>query len=134
MITTYRQRLEAMVGPERISTTSVTWLASGLPRTLGREREQLGLLLRRQQLATEQCPHPPCHVGTPQGKEIPMSKIKQDERSPDPAVRKEAHFADNARHWSHKAWAMCVTATAKRRRREASRQRQAIRKDLLTFC
>jgi hypothetical protein len=45
MITTYRQRLEAMVGPERISTTSVTWLASGLPRNLGHEREQLGLLL-----------------------------------------------------------------------------------------
>jgi hypothetical protein len=63
MITTYRQRLEAMVGPERISTTSVTWLASGLPRNLGHEREQLGLLLGRQQLATEQCPHPPCHVG-----------------------------------------------------------------------
>jgi hypothetical protein len=40
-------------------------------------------------------------TGTPQGKEIPMSKIKQGERSPDPAVRKEAHFADNARHWNH---------------------------------
>jgi hypothetical protein len=38
----------------------------------------------------------------PQGQEIPMSKIKQGERSPDPAVRKEAHFADNARHFSHK--------------------------------
>jgi len=34
MITTYRQRLEAMVGPERISTTSVTWLASRLPELL----------------------------------------------------------------------------------------------------
>jgi hypothetical protein len=34
----------------------------------------------------------------PQGQEIPMSKIKQGERSPDPAVRKEAHFADSARH------------------------------------
>jgi hypothetical protein len=38
----------------------------------------------------------------PNGQEIPMSKIKQGERSPDPRVRKEAHFADNARHWNHK--------------------------------
>jgi hypothetical protein len=28
-------------------------------------------------------------TGTPQGKEIPMSKIKQGERSPDPAVQKK---------------------------------------------
>ena len=41
-------------------------------------------------------------TGTPQGKEIAMSKIKQGECSSDPAVRKEAHFADNARHWDHK--------------------------------
>jgi hypothetical protein len=32
----------------------------------------------------------------PNGQEIPMSKIKQAK------VRKEAHFADNARHWNHK--------------------------------
>jgi hypothetical protein len=38
----------------------------------------------------------------PQGQEIPMSKIKQGENSPDAAVRKEARFADNARHWNHK--------------------------------
>ena len=38
----------------------------------------------------------------PQGQEIPMSKIKQGERSENPAVRKEARFADNARHWNHK--------------------------------
>jgi hypothetical protein len=31
----------------------------------------------------------------PNGQEIPMSKIKQGERSPDPAVRKEVRFADN---------------------------------------
>ena len=37
----------------------------------------------------------------PQGQEIPISKIKQGERSPDPAVRKE-HLADNARHFNHK--------------------------------
>ena len=54
-----------------------------------------------------------------QGQEIPMSEIKQGERSPDPAVGKEARFADNARHWNHKADAMTVTATAERRRREA---------------
>jgi hypothetical protein len=38
----------------------------------------------------------------PNGQEIPMSKITQGERSPDPAVQKEAHFADNARHWNRK--------------------------------
>jgi hypothetical protein len=38
----------------------------------------------------------------PNGQEIPMSKIKQGENSPNPAVRKEARFADNARHWNHK--------------------------------
>ena len=123
MITTHRQRLEAMVGPERISTTSVTWLASGLPRTLGREREQLGLLLRRQQLATEQCPHPPCHVGTPQGKEIPMSKIKQGERSPDPAVQKKRILQTTRGTGITRADAITVTATAKRRRRRVSSRR-----------
>jgi hypothetical protein len=41
---------------------------------------------------------PPGWAGVPNGQEIPMSKIKQGERSPDPAVRKEARFADNARH------------------------------------
>jgi hypothetical protein len=30
-----------------------------------------------------------------------MSKIKQGERSPDPKIRKEAQFADNARHFNH---------------------------------
>jgi hypothetical protein len=34
--------------------------------------------------------------------ETPVSKIKHGERSPDPTVRKEAHFADNPRHWNHK--------------------------------
>jgi hypothetical protein len=38
-------------------------------------------------------------AGVPNGQEIPMSKIKQGERSPDPKIRKEAQFADNARKW-----------------------------------
>jgi hypothetical protein len=37
----------------------------------------------------------------PQGQEIPVSKIKQGEHSPDPSVRKMAQFADNARHFKH---------------------------------
>jgi hypothetical protein len=37
----------------------------------------------------------------PNGQEIPMSKIKQGERSPNSTVRKEARFADNARHFNH---------------------------------
>jgi hypothetical protein len=37
----------------------------------------------------------------PQGKEIPMSKIKQGENSPNEAIRKKAQFADNARKWHH---------------------------------
>jgi hypothetical protein len=36
----------------------------------------------------------------PNDQEIPISKIKQGDRSPDPAVRKEPRFADNARHWN----------------------------------
>jgi len=40
-----------------------------------------------------------CRHPDTQGQEISMSKINQGERSPDPVVRKEAHFADNARHW-----------------------------------
>lgn len=41
-------------------------------------------------------------TGTPAGKPIPMAKVKAGERSPDPAVRKRAVFADNAKHWNHK--------------------------------
>jgi hypothetical protein len=37
----------------------------------------------------------------PNGQEIPMSKIKQRERSPDPAVRKEARFAGSAQQRNH---------------------------------
>jgi hypothetical protein len=39
---------------------------------------------------------------TPKGKDIPMKKIKQEEKSKDPAVRKKAQFAENARHFNHK--------------------------------
>ena len=39
-------------------------------------------------------------TGTPAGQKIPLSKIKAKEHSPDPAVRKEAQFADNARKWA----------------------------------
>jgi hypothetical protein len=38
-------------------------------------------------------------AGVPQGREIPVNKIKEGERSNNPAVRKMAHFADNARHF-----------------------------------
>ncbi len=40
-------------------------------------------------------------TGTPQGQKIPEAKIKTAENSPDPAVRKKAQFADNARKWNH---------------------------------
>lgn len=38
----------------------------------------------------------------PNDQEISMSKIKQGERAPDPKIRKEAHFADNAGTGNHK--------------------------------
>ena len=38
-------------------------------------------------------------TGTPKGQKIPVAKIKAAENSPDPAVRKRAQFADNARKW-----------------------------------
>ncbi len=40
-------------------------------------------------------------LGVAQGKPIPVSKIKAAENSPDPAVRRRAQFADNARHFKH---------------------------------
>ncbi len=40
-------------------------------------------------------------LGIPQGEPIPESRIKAAENSPDPAVRKRAHFAENARHFNH---------------------------------
>ena len=40
-------------------------------------------------------------TGTAQGQKIPLSKIKAAEHSTDPAIRKRAQFADNARKWKH---------------------------------
>lgn len=44
--------------------------------------------------------HKAVHVA--QGKKIPLSKIKKAEHSKNPALRKKAQFADNARHFKHK--------------------------------
>ena len=41
-------------------------------------------------------------TGTPKGKKIPEKKIKKAEKSKNPAVRKRAQFADNAKKWNHK--------------------------------
>lgn len=38
-------------------------------------------------------------TGTPKGKNIPVATLKAKEKSSDPAVRKRAQFADNARKW-----------------------------------
>lgn len=38
-------------------------------------------------------------TGTPSGKKIPEVKIKKAEHSSNPAVRKRAVFAENAKHW-----------------------------------
>lgn len=43
--------------------------------------------------------HRDLHV--PQGQKIPESKIEQAKNSPDPAVRKRANFAENAKHFHH---------------------------------
>lgn len=39
-------------------------------------------------------------TGTPKGRTIPTSTLKAKEKSPGPAVRKRAQFADNARKWN----------------------------------
>lgn len=41
-------------------------------------------------------------TGTPKGKPIPAAKVRAAEKSEDPAVRKRAVFAENAKHWNHK--------------------------------
>lgn len=38
---------------------------------------------------------------TPKGEKIPESKIEKALHSPDPAVRKRANFAENAKHFHH---------------------------------
>lgn len=40
-------------------------------------------------------------TGTKEGANIPLSSLMQAKRSKDPAVRKRATFALNARHWRH---------------------------------
>lgn len=40
-------------------------------------------------------------TGTPAGKKIPAAKVAAAKNSSDPAVRKRATFAANARKWNH---------------------------------
>lgn len=37
---------------------------------------------------------------TPKGKDIPVAKLEKAKKSKDPAVRKRATFAENARKWA----------------------------------
>lgn len=41
------------------------------------------------------------NTGTPAGKKIPAAKIAAAKNFPDPAVRKRAVFAANAKKWNH---------------------------------
>lgn len=41
------------------------------------------------------------NLGVPKGQPIPESKIESAENSSDPAVRKRAVFAENAKSWHH---------------------------------
>lgn len=41
-------------------------------------------------------------AGVPEGKKIPVSKLEELKNSPNPATRKRANFALNARHFNHK--------------------------------
>jgi hypothetical protein len=40
-------------------------------------------------------------TGTPPGSPIPAGKLQAAKNSPDPAVRKRAVFAENAKKWNH---------------------------------
>lgn len=40
-------------------------------------------------------------LGVKQGKPIPEAKLKKAEHSSNPAVKKRAVFAENAKHWKH---------------------------------
>jgi hypothetical protein len=40
-------------------------------------------------------------LGVKQGDPIPEEKLEKAKNSSDPAVRKRATFAENAKHWSH---------------------------------
>ena len=41
------------------------------------------------------------NLGVSKGKKIPAGKLEKAEHSSDPAVRKRAVFAENAKHWHH---------------------------------
>lgn len=41
-------------------------------------------------------------LGVPAGQPIPSGKLEKALHSPDPAERKRANFANNAKHWNHK--------------------------------
>lgn len=41
-------------------------------------------------------------LGVKEGKPIPEAKIEKAKNSKSPALRKEATFAENAKHWNHK--------------------------------
>jgi hypothetical protein len=40
-------------------------------------------------------------LGVPAGEPIPESKLERAKHSESPALRKEANFAENAKHWRH---------------------------------
>lgn len=40
-------------------------------------------------------------AGVPEGEKIPVKKLEQMKKSPDPSTRKQATFALNARNWKH---------------------------------
>jgi hypothetical protein len=40
-------------------------------------------------------------LGVPRGEPIPASKIAAAKKSSDPATRKQATFAENAKKWNH---------------------------------
>lgn len=41
-------------------------------------------------------------LGVPEGKKIPQAKLEAAKHSKNPALRREANFAENAKGWSHK--------------------------------
>lgn len=41
-------------------------------------------------------------LGVPSGKPIPAGKLAKAEKSSSPSLRKEATFAENAKHFSHR--------------------------------
>lgn len=41
-------------------------------------------------------------LGVPEGQKIPDAKLQAAKNSPNPATRKQANFAINAKHFNHK--------------------------------